>query len=339
MTSTLQGLIIALLVGLLVGIVLAYLLTYGRLRRQRQALEDHRKQLAELEKSYDIRLREATQRLKHDYETELSETIEHYQDQLSARTLELQQAYETRLNVVQQGLEQSAEPSPPPVAPAPDPTISPVEVKRLKQQYEKRLKDAAHKLQHAYEKQLAQYAKTVKAELQADFDQRLAQKTEHFDQQLAAHKAQLEREHAARQAEVLTPNEPTQALTSGPPAAVTPSQIMDTGDEPTVTLQPMRSAPVPPPHASTAITQEDIDARIRLATQQIRQEYEQQMSSKLKEYRDQVSSRVRDLEDTYQNKLNALAQVQAESAPPPERQQQDGESLDPLDLSDINQLT
>lgn len=82
MTSTLQGIIIALLTGLLVGILVGYFLVQGRVRRQNQALKEGQRHLADLEQDYETRLQETTQQLRHDYEADLAKTIEHYQDQL-----------------------------------------------------------------------------------------------------------------------------------------------------------------------------------------------------------------------------------------------------------------
>lgn len=350
MNSTLQGIIIALLVGLLIGIVIAYFWNQGQVKHQRQVLEEQQRKLAALEKSHEQRLQETTERLRSDYEAALASTIEHYQDQLSARTSELQQTYDASLKVIQQGIVESAEQRVNAekekfAEPAPEvvpPTLPPQEVQRLKHQYELRLKEAAQKLQQAYEKQLSQYAKAVKADLQADFDKRLAKKIEHFDEQFAIRKAQLEKEHAERQA-ALTAAAPqaqdtlTQTL-AFPPEEQTPSQIMGTGDETTVTLQPgVRPAPLPVQQEpvnqlSQAALDARVDARVRQATQQIRQEYEQLMASKLKEYREQASSQTRELKQTYQNKLNALATTQVEATKTESAVKQE---LDPFDLSDI----
>lgn len=368
MISTLQSIIIALLVGCLVGIAVVYILMQARIRRQSQALKASQRQLEELERSHEARLRETTQQLRRDYEVELAQTIEHYQDELSATTLELQQTHETRLKVLQGGLtDTTAQPSMPTPHPqtsssnAVEAPLSRPEILHLKQQYEMRLKEAAQRLQHAYEKQLAQRAKTVKAELEAEYEARLAEKTKYYDELFTKRQAELEASYQAiHQNQAVLANDAT--LTPAPPQTVddqtvpnpgtpaptdilvssdvpTPSQIMGTGDETTVTLQPWvrSSASPPPPSPSPQITREDLDERIQEATQQIRQDYEQQLSAKLKDYKDQLTARVRELEEDYRKRLNVFSELQPETPQPPKRAHND--DLDPLDLSDISQLT
>ena len=344
MTVNLQGIIgaiVALVVVFLVGLWIGYASVQGRWKRQGEALKASQQRLVELEQAHEVRLRETTQQLRRDYEAELAATIEHYQDQLSDKTLELKQTYDTRLEVLQQGVTDSAAER---IAPVRDGSIEPVsddseiplsqpEVLHLKRQYETRLKEAAQKLQHAYEKQLAQHAKTVTADLQADYEKRLAEKIEHYDEQFSSRNAQLEKEYASRYEALRlaqgdpdqrepAPNEPnqgepTQAESAEPVtpgvAVPTPSQIMGTGDETTVTLQPFvrpSSTPVPQeiPSSSSQLTQEDIEARIQEATQQVRHEYEAQLSAKLKEYQKQLTSRMQELEEDYRNRLNTLAE-------------------------------
>lgn len=199
MTFSLQVVVIALLVAFLVGILIGYALVQGRLQRQSEALEENQRRLAELEASYEVRLKETTQKLRRDYEAELAETIEHYQDQLSDKTLELKQNYETRLGVLQQGLAETAISSGVAMqSRTAEPSLSQPEMLHLKRQYELRLKEAAQKLQQAYEKQLAQHAKSVTAELQADYEKRITEKVEHYDQQFAQRQTQLEQEYRNR---------------------------------------------------------------------------------------------------------------------------------------------
>jgi hypothetical protein len=192
MTFTLQGIILTFLIAFLLGFLLGYYLVQGRLRRQTAALKESQRHLTELEQSYELRLRETTETLRREYEAELAETIEHYQDQLSQKTVDLEQTYATRFQVLQQGeLSSSAPPTaarervdiPPAVAPAggavlrgqiepvadDPPELTTAQVLHLKRQYETRLKEAAQKLQSAYEKQLAQHARNVRADLQAEY--------------------------------------------------------------------------------------------------------------------------------------------------------------------------
>ncbi|NER84925.1 MAG: DUF1049 domain-containing protein [Leptolyngbya sp. SIO1D8] len=227
---SLQVIIIALLIAFLVGLLIGYILVQGRLQRQQETLKANQRQLTELEESYEARLRDTTQQLRSDYESELEETIEHYQDQLSDKTVELQQNYETRLKVLQQGLTTAAEEQQSAAVrgtiDSPDEVEAPLtqpEVLHFKRQYETRLKEAAQKLQHAYEKQLAQHAKNVTTELQADYEKRLAEKIEHYDEQFSARNMQLEKEYARRY-EALSQREPidpppTETLELAPPSS------------------------------------------------------------------------------------------------------------------------
>ncbi|MGF1458193.1 MAG: hypothetical protein ACFBSG_04130 [Leptolyngbyaceae cyanobacterium] len=103
MNSFTPGIIIALLIMFLIGILVGYSLVQRRLRTHAEELKVTRRRLDEMAQSHELRLREATDQLRHDYEAELSETIEHYQDQLSQKSIEMEQIYETRFRVLQQG--------------------------------------------------------------------------------------------------------------------------------------------------------------------------------------------------------------------------------------------
>lgn len=351
MTLNLPGIIVAILIAFIVGILVGYALLQRRLRHQEATLKENQRRLEELERSYEVRLKETTQQLRHDHETELMETIAHHQDQLSDRILELQQNYETRLKVIQQGLaplinqEAATKVNLPPVTEEPKADPSQQEVTQLRRRYEKRLKEAAQKLQQAYEKQLAQHVKTVTAELQADYEQRLTAKIEHYDEQFAIRTAQLEAEYAA-QHEALSQSQPipTPDEVIGELPNQHPSKS-GTREDVTVTLQPMppsnfSAAPqqFPSPQIpSPQMTEAEIDARIEAATQKVRQDYEQQLSTKLREYQRKLTSKVQELEDSYQERLNVLTNLTSESNLRSETSQSD--DLDPLDLSDISQLT
>ncbi len=323
MTLSLQVVIIAVLIALLVGILIGYTSVQGRLKRQSETLKENQTRLAELEASHESRLRDTTQRLRRDYEAELSKIIEHYQDQLSDKTLELKQTYETRLKVLEAGLiaptaTSSALESNTPISAEPAEPLSKPEVLHLKRQYEMRLKEAAQKLQQAYEKQLAQHVKSVTADLQAEYEQRLTEKIEHYDQQFAARQTQLEQEYASRYS----------ALNSAQSDNLSPGEIMSTGRETTMTLQPQNQS------AASPTSSVDIDARIREATQQIRQDYERQLSTKLEEYQTKLDSRVQELEKDYRTRLDAIANMTPDHSPT--IQPTNIDNLEPLDLSDIS---
>lgn len=268
MAANLQGILIvvlAVIVGIFVGVGLGYLWMQGRIDRQAATLKAQQQQLDDLEAAYEVRLRDTTQQLRQEYEAELATTIAHYQDQLAAKTTELQRTYETRLQVLQQGLTSSlAERSA--VAPATSvaataseqydseatpndsdtaPVVKPqkdlqAQVAQIKRQYEARLKEAAQKLQSTYKHKLVEEATTVKAQLQVEYNRRLAEKVEAYEAQFKIRKAELEEEYTSRQALL----DQQEALISGIQTGLTPSAIMGTGDETTVTMPPVARPPV-----------------------------------------------------------------------------------------------
>ncbi|MEM0981488.1 MAG: hypothetical protein AAGH78_14590, partial [Cyanobacteria bacterium P01_H01_bin.58] len=219
MTLNLQGIIIvvlAIVVGVFAGVGLVYLWMQGRIKDQEKTLKAQQKQLANLEASYTVRLRETTQQLRHDYEAELANTIAHYQDELAVKTVDLQQTYETRLQVLQQGMTSSlTEQAAVAVATMPVAAVASVpaepvqndteantaevlqaelqaEVAQIRRQYEARLKAATQKLQSTYEQKLAEDATAAKTQLQADYNRRLAAKVEDYEAQFTIRKAELE---------------------------------------------------------------------------------------------------------------------------------------------------
>ena len=85
MNSFTPGILIALLILFLLGILVGYALVQRRLRKQAEELKITQRRLTEIEQSHELRLRDATEQLRHDYESQLAHTIEHYQDQLSQK--------------------------------------------------------------------------------------------------------------------------------------------------------------------------------------------------------------------------------------------------------------
>jgi hypothetical protein len=353
MTVNLQGIILTLLIAFLLGILLGYYLVQGRLQRQTNALKESQRRLAELEQSYELRLRETTDTLRREYEAELAETIEHYQDQLSQKTLDLEQTYATRFQVLQQGdlaAASSVTPGRPPVEPLAaaspqreaaargriepveddSPSLTPPEVLQLKRQYEMRLKEAAQKLQSAYERQLSQHARNVRADLQAEYEKRLKAKVAEQEQALAERQAELEAEYAARQEALNTPQAEELTVSLEVP---TPSQIMGTGDDTTITLSPLPPQGLVQPLPTPDILEASINSRIEEATEQIRQDYEQRLSAKLEE----MNARVEELEDSYQQQIQALKQQSAAAEPAKPGNDDVDDFFGPLDLSDISQ--
>lgn len=349
MNSSVQGIIIALLIGLLIGFLVGYYFVRNRLRQQAEQLKVTQRRLAEIEQSHELRLREATEQLRRSYEAELAETIEHYQDQLSQKTIEMEKIYETRFQVLQRGeaagmpqslvgarmeedgpaggLGQSTTIPRGTIEPLPDETAPPLtqpELLHLKKQYEMRLKEAAQKLQQAYEQQLAEHAKATRANYKAEFEKRLAEQAEAYEQQLAEQQAQIEADYTQRLEELAV----SQAAAER--EIPTPSEIMGTGDETTVTLSPVD---LPEVSASTTdhFTADQLQTRIQEATELLRQEYEAQLEAQ----QEQFDLRLQDLEAEYKRKMEEMAAAETISESP----ESDDDDFGPLDLSDISQLS
>lgn len=334
-TAELQAMSIPLLVGLVIGLAIAYLWMQGRIRRQAQALKASQQRLNDLEAEHERRLRETLQTLRADYDTHLAQQIAHYQDELADRTLELEQEYQMRMEVLQQGVD-VAPPAAPARAPGPVEAIGPSEtaklsapeVVKIKHQYETRLKEAAQKLQHAYEQQLAQRVKAASTAVQHDYETRLAQKIEHYEQQFATRIAQMEEEFQARHAVL---SEAASVMPVALPQS-SPSEIMGRpGDETTMTLPPMaRSVPpaVPSPEPDAA--------KLQAVKQQLRAEYEQQLATNIAHYQDQLAARLKAQEEEFNARIAALQSAQAASSLGHDAGE---EGFDPLDLSDLSDLT
>lgn len=390
MNSSAIGIIIALLIFFLIGILVGYSLVQKRLRKQTETLKVTQRRLTEMEQSHELRLRETTERLRQDYEAELAETIEHYQDQLSQKTIEMEQIYETRFRVLQRGeLPDSTpeavtanmglaavpynEPQPQPVMfhkgiepveASPTQSHSQPELMHLKRQYELRLKEAAQKLQKAYEKQLADHARNVRADLEAEYDRRVNEKLQEYEEQFAQRQRSLEAEMASLRAAATGP----EALMARDFEVPTPSEIMGTGDETTVTLAassppPLQSQRPPAPH----YTQGELEERLEAAREQARATYERQLAERLEAQQAEFDRRLETLEVEFEQKLaeqkqaidemapanaeNLFADLDDDEAAPSEKpvdeidvgddwmKDIDDDDFGPLDLSDISQLT
>ncbi|MGF1458194.1 MAG: hypothetical protein ACFBSG_04135 [Leptolyngbyaceae cyanobacterium] len=174
--------------------------------------------------------------------------------------------------------------------------MTPPELQHLKRQYELRLKEAAQKLQKAYETQLAEHAKTTKAELKADYERQVAAKYQEFERQFAARQAELEQQLASSPAESPT----LSSMMTGSYAVPTPSEIMGRGEDTTVTLAsstpPELGEPVPP---VGQYTQHQVDEQVQAATEQVQAELEQRLAEQLATQQAQFDRRLRELEAEY----------------------------------------
>ncbi len=337
MTVTLQVGIVALLVSALVGLVLGYSLPQRQLQQQRKRLKQNQQRLAEMEQAHGERLQAVAAQTTQDHEAQLTQRIAHYQDQLEERIQELNQEHQVQLEMLQQAELATAAP-PPPAAPL---AANSPEVLRFKQQYEARLKEAAQKLQQAYEQQLAHHTKTTRADLQQVYESRLAQKIEHYEAQLTTRLSQLEEEFATRQATIEQGSGPI-----APPNPQSPSAIMgNPNNEPTVTLHP--TAAPPPVAAINAANTADSETialvvpspsaqppvEMTAEISRIREDYEAKLAEKIAQYQDRWSVRLAELETEYQSRITTLQQARPAVNPTVIDQ------LDPLDLGDISQLS
>lgn len=285
MTSSLQGIIIALLISLLVGIIIGYSVRQRRVSQLTSSLKHSQKRSESLEQEHQERLQAATLQLQQDYETQLAEKIERYQDQLEERTAQLEQEYQDRLEVMEQGRQsQGVGAGGTATSITPMPVVSGVSAEvqyaeqQIKRQYEDRLREAARKIQQAYEQHLRQKLKETQAALQQDYESRLAQKIEYYEDQLAGRMAQLQAEYDLR----------LQTVT-GQPMPLTP------GGESTITLSGSPE-PVADPIALEA---------------QLRAEYDQRLAEKIEHYQDELTRRIDNLEREYEARLQVSQQALA----------------------------
>jgi|GEM_PF-2183459 len=328
MNSFTPGILIALLILFLLGILVGYALVQRRLRKQAEELKITQRRLTEIEQSHELRLRDATEQLRHDYESQLAHTIEHYQDQLSQKTIEMEQIYETRFRVLQQGgMAATAQPlatvsaaqsvanssrqvtpdqyrGVEPIADDSPQALTQPELMHLKRQYELRLKEATQKLQKAYETKLAEYAKTTRADIQAEYERQLAEKYQALEREFADRQAELEQEIAELRSEA----EAMQSLTLSNPDLPTPSQIMGTGDETTVTLAtpaPPGEMPVSAPAAQ--YTESELAERVQTATEEVQAEFDRRLE-------EQVRTATQQAQADFEQRLEAQVQTATQQA-------------------------
>lgn len=377
MTSSIQGVLIALLIAFIVGILVGYSFVQSRLKRQAEALKVSQRRLEEIEQSHELRLREATAQLRKEYEGELAETIEHYQDQLSQKAIEMEQIYETRFRVLQRGEiqtvtdpvepdnldelpEEFKEPKPPisppssvsrlpsrgQIEPLPeerDRTLSRSENLHLKKQYEARLKEAVQKLQSAYEQRLSNHAASVRENLKTAYEQRVAAKAREYAQQFEARQAALEQEYEALK-ETLAPAQTFTGTVSIPD----PNESLGTGDETTMTLQspvvpktiPQQSTSVESVQQSVILSQDVIESRIQQVVDNVRQQYEQQLTQRLDESQQQFERKLQTVQSEYEKRIENLSastsRASQETSPSQRTPDEEDDDFQPFDLSDLS---
>ncbi|MBE9136824.1 hypothetical protein IQ254_06330 [Nodosilinea sp. LEGE 07088] len=268
-----QGLIVAGLIGLLLAVIVGYYLRQGQINELTETLQRSQKRQEDLAVEHEQRLRDATQQLQKDYEAQLSEKMEQYQIQLEEQRSRLESEYRAR-----QGMEGVALAE-----------VDSLTEQRIRKQYETRLKEAAAKIQQAYEQHLqaklaaarshpqpednpqrinspasvgleATNLAALEERLQADYDRRLAERIAEYQDDMTQRMAQLEQEYEAR----LQMAQPT----ASPELAPTPSEL-------------------------------ELNLRRELEAS-LREEYDQRLAAEIEHYQNQLAQRTQELDQSYE---------------------------------------
>ncbi|NMF84778.1 hypothetical protein [Nodosilinea sp. P-1105] len=273
MTPSMQGFITALLISLLVGVIIGFYLRQARINGLTTALKQSQGREKELEQEHESRLQAATLKLQQDYETQLAEKMEAYQSQYETQLSQMESTYQARQSLIAQGIGDG-------IAGGND-MASTIE-QRIRQQYESRLKEVAHKIQQAYEQHLQ--AKLVEARevAQADYDQRLAQVIEHYQDELEQRLAQ-----------------------ATPPSVMPMDTPMDISETAAIAATPGQS----PREQPTAASSETV----ALLEDQLRQEYDQRLAEAIEHHQDEMLQRTQALEADFANRLQLLQAAQPEA--------------------------
>lgn len=275
MTQSTQGIIIALLISLLIGVIIGFYLRQSRINDLSKALKQQKKRTEEVEQAHEKRLQDATLKLQNDYEQQLAEKIEVYQTQYDEQVSQLESEYDARLNMIDPAM---AGVTPETLGTAvvgagAAPDALAIE-HRIRKQYETRLKEAAQKIQRAYEQHLKLKLNESRDALQQDYERRLAEKIEHYQDQLDAQLAQVSPMGDPMALSALSGSYP-----SGP--AVSDTGVLSSSQ------------------------------RGQLETQ-LRQEYEQKLAEKIEHYQDDMAQRLEELEQEYESRMAMLRSATVE---------------------------
>ncbi|MBD2105802.1 hypothetical protein [Nodosilinea sp. FACHB-13] len=306
-----QGLIVAALIGLLLAIIVGYYLRQSQVNELTEALQQSQKRQEELEKAHEQRLRNATQQLQKDYEAQLAEKMEQYQDQFEERRGQLESEYRTRQSVMG-GASVDA-----------DSTTE----QRIRKQYETRLKEAATKIQQAYEQHLQDKLVEARSQAQQDYDQRLAEAIAHYQDQEQTRQTQAP---GALSLGALVPEPTAVASVSTPDTAEIEARLQAEYDqrlaeyeddiaqrlaqleqEYEARLQMAQSGDSVPADLAPSTAELELNLRRELEDS-LRVEYEQKLAEKIEHYQDELTQRTLELEQAYE------ARLQLQVAPFPE---------------------
>ncbi|MGF1569032.1 MAG: hypothetical protein ACFCVD_13350 [Nodosilinea sp.] len=191
MAQSMPGIIIVgVLTSLLVGVIIGFYLRQSRVNQLAEAVQQSQKRLEALEQEHDQRLQAATLKLQQDYENQLAEKIERYQDQYEGQVSQIEAEYQARQSLIAQADPGRYDPSNPEAAAygaiSTGPDVAGDIEQRIRKQYETRLKEAAAKIQLAYEQHLKAKLAEAREAAQFDYDQRLAQALDEQSLQLNA---------------------------------------------------------------------------------------------------------------------------------------------------------
>jgi hypothetical protein len=245
-----QGLIVGVLIGLLLAVIVGYYLRQGQVNELTEALQQSQKRQEDLEREHELRLRDATGQLQKDYEAHLAATMERYQAQLEDQRAQLEDEYRARQSLLGE--------------PGGDGDSTPEQ--RIRKQYETRLKEAAAKIQQAYEQHLQEKLLEARSLAQQEYDQRLAGAIAQHQDDMQARLTQMQCDYEAQL-------QMAQVSASG---SVAPSS-----EELEFNLR-------------------------REIEDQLREQHEQQLAETIEHYQNQLTQRAQELEQSYEARLQLL---------------------------------
>ncbi|MFQ4135536.1 hypothetical protein PGN35_004380 [Nodosilinea sp. PGN35] len=289
-----QGLIIAGLIGLLLAVIVGYYLRQGQVNELTEALQQSQKRQEDLENEHERRLRDATQQLQRDYEAQLGEKMEQYQARLEQQRSQLESEYRARQSVI---------------GGAPVDADSTTE-QRIRKQYETRLKEAATKIQQAYEQHLQEKLVEAQAQAQQDYDQRLAAAIAHYQDQSEVSQGQTPSEIPLG---ALVP-EAAVAAGSGVPAlaelearlqAEYDQRLAQMAQDYEARLQAAQERATGPSALEPSSAELELNLRREIEAS-LEAEYEQKLAEKIEHYQDELTQRTQELEQAYEARLQLL---------------------------------
>lgn len=296
-----QGLIVAALIGLLLAVIVGYYLRQGQVNELTEALQQSQKRQDELEKEHDQRLRNATQQLQRDYAAQLAEKMEQYQDRLEERRGQLESEYRARQSVM---------------GGAPVDADSTTE-QRIRKQYETRLKEAATKIQQAYEQHLQEKLVEARSQTQQDYDQRLAEAIAHYQDQQARQTTPGEISLGA-----LVPEPAADGLAT-PDLASLEARLQAEYDQRLAQIEQDYEAQLQmtqdgsPLSAAADPSTAELELNLRRELgESLRVEYEQKLAEKIEHYQDELTQRTQELEQAYEARLQLQVPPFPESQTP-----------------------